>query len=367
MPPIEVTAIPAGQTVPEGLPPEVADRLRILLSAPGQLILVARRGAVIVGLLAGLRRRTTAMLRIVWFWAGSADTNGDGEETGRALIAALERISLEADILTWRIAGATGEDDLPPALRRLTGIAAAEPGSVYSERRLRNAEQPPKPVAPLHPQSTGFTCGPASLAMAFAGLEPAIVPDRQLEIALWREATTVIGLTGPGGCDPYGLALAVAARGYALRLFMSASEPVLLDRGNTEAKRELMTFVQADFKSRVLASGIDVEHRAFESWELRDAIAEGAIAVVLIDQMETHGRTAPHWVVVHAVHDDLFLLNDPWIETDALETVADVLDLPIRTPVLERMARYGEPSYRAALLIGRSGSQASSPVQAVRN
>ncbi|MGO4676802.1 peptidase C39 family protein [Bosea sp. 2YAB26] len=356
MPAIEVTRIPGGQDAPHGLPAEVTSRLGPLLSAPGQLILVARQGSVIVGVLAGLRRRTTAMLRIVRFWVDPADANGAGEEIGRALVAALELISLEADILTWRIASATGDDELPPALRRLTGIAAAEQGSVYTERKLRNAQRPPKPVAPLYPQSTGFTCGPASLAMAFAGLEPAVVPDRQLEIALWREATTVIGLTGPGGCDPYGLALAVAARGYALRLFTSASEPVLLDRGNTEAKRELMTFVQADFKSRVLASGIDVEHRAFESWELRDAIAEGAIAVVLIDQMETHGRTAPHWVVVHAVHDDLFLLNDPWIETDALETEADVLDLPIHISVLERMARYGEPSYRAALLIGRSSS-----------
>lgn len=356
MPAIEVTRIPGGEDALHGLPAEIASRLGPILSAPGQLVLVARQGSVIVGVLAGLRRRTTAMLRIVRFWVVSASEDGDGEEIGRALVAALEQISLESDILTWRIASATGEDDLPPALRRLTGIAGAEPGSVYSERKLRNAEQPPKPVAPLYPQSTGFTCGPASLAMAFAGLEPAILPNRQLELALWREATTVIGLTGPGGCDPYGLALAVAARGYALRLFMSASDPVLLDRGNTEAKRELMTFVQADFKDRVLASGIDVDHRAFETWELRDAIAGGAIAVVLIDQKETHGRTSPHWVVVHAVHDDLVLVNDPWVETAALETEADVLDLPIRLSVLERMARYGEPSYRAALLIGRNAS-----------
>jgi hypothetical protein len=352
--PIDIIQILDGQDAPDGLPAAVADRLAVFLAARGRLVLVARRGAAVVGLLVGLRRRTTAMLRIVWFWVDPAEADADSQEAGRALIAELERISLASDVLAWRIANTTGETDIPVALRTLTGIAAAEPGSVYSQRALRNDEVPPRPLAPLYPQSTGFTCGPASLAMAFACFEPELLLDRQLEIALWREATTVIGLVGPGGCDPYGLALAVASRGYALRLFMSTPEPTLLDRGNTEAKRELMTFVQADFKSRVLASGVDVEHRAFESAELRDAIAGGAIAVVLIDQMETHGRTAPHWVVVHAVHDDLFLLNDPWVEIDAQETNADVLDLPIRTSVLERMAWYGEPRYRAALVIGRS-------------
>ncbi|WP_175525654.1 peptidase C39 family protein [Bosea sp. OK403] len=292
------------------------------------------------------------MLRVVWFWVARPEADGDETEVGRALVAALEEISFGNDVLTWRVADTTGDGDVPSNLRGLLGVAAAAATQRYSERRLRNETVPPRPIAPLYPQSTGFTCGPASLAMAFAGLEPECVPDRQLEIALWREATTVIGLSGPGGCDPYGLALAAAARGYALRLFMSTSEPILLDRADTEAKRALMTFVQADFKSRVLGSGIAVEHRAIEAAELKDAIDAGFIGLVLIDQMETHGRSAPHWIVVHAVHGELFLVNDPWIETASLETEVDVLDLPIRSSVLERMSGYGEPQYRATLLIG---------------
>lgn len=351
--PINIVQILDGHDAPDGLPAAVADRLAVFLATRGRLVLVARRGAAVVGLLVGLRRRTTAMLRIAWFWVDQAEADGDSQEAGRALIAELERLSLAGDVLAWRIANTTGEDDIPAALRTLTGIAAAEPGSVYSERNLRNDEVPPRPLAPLYPQSTGFTCGPASLAMAFACFEPDLPLDRQLEIALWREATTVIGLAGPGGCDPYGLALAVASRGYELRLFMSTPEPTLLDRGNTEAKRELMTFVQAEFKSRALASGVQVEQRVLAIAEMQDAIATGAIAVVLIDQVETHGRTAPHWVVIHAVRDEIVLVNDPWIETDAQETAADVVDLPIRASSLERMAWYGEPAYRAALLIGR--------------
>lgn len=39
---------------------------------------------------------------------------------------------------------------------------------------------------------------------------------------------------------------------------MSTPEAILIDRGNTQPKRDLMKFVEADFKSRVLAAGITV-------------------------------------------------------------------------------------------------------------
>ncbi len=182
--------------------------------------------------------------------------------------------------------------------------------------------------------------------MAFAGLDPKADMDRSLEVAIWREATTIVSMDGPGGCDPYGLALAAASRGYGTRVFMSTSEPILIDRGNTEPKRDLMKFVQSDFKTRVFEAGITVKERAFDIAELRDALTDGSIAVVLVDQRETHGRTAPHWVAVHAAGDDHFLVNDPWFEPDALETPVDVVDLPIRDAMLEKMSWYGETPYR---------------------
>lgn len=347
--PINITQLPEGHEAAQGLPNMIAERLAETRSARGRLVLIARRGDTIVGLLVGRRRRTTTMLRIALFWVDTCDI--DPSSIGRELVSALEELSFGSDILTWRIAADAGEEDIPQSLRGLTGVVVPRSGAIYSERQLRNDGATTNSKTPIYTQTTGFTCGSASLMMAFAGLDPSSGMDRHLEMIMWREATTVVSMDGPGGCDPYGLALAVASRGYGVRVFMSTSETILIDRGNTEAKRELMKFVQTDFKSRVLESGIKVEDRAFTIAELRDAITGGAIAVVLIDQQETHGRTAPHWVVAHAVNEEFFLVNDPWFEANAFETSADVVDLPIRHAMFERMAWYGEPAYRAALII----------------
>ncbi|PLP55604.1 hypothetical protein CYK37_29645 [Mesorhizobium loti] len=348
--PITITQLPDGHEAPQGLPVAMAGHLAITQLARGRVVFIARRGDTVVGLLIARTRRTTTMLRISYFWVEATDV--DPHSIGRELVSALEQLSLDRDILTWRIAAGTSEDSVPENLRTLTGIAAAGPGTTYAERRLRNDGATATSRTPIYTQTTGFTCGSASLMMAFAGLDSSSGMDRLLEIAMWRQATTVVSMDGPGGCDPYGLALAATSRGYPVKVFMSTSEAILIDRGNTEAKRDLMRFVQADFKTRVLDAGIVVEERAFTIAELRDAVAGGSIAVVLIDQRETHERTAPHWVVVHAVSKEHFLVNDPWFEVDALETSTDVVDLPIRDAMFDRMAWYGEPPYRAALIVG---------------
>lgn len=108
------------------------------------------------------------MLRIACFWVGADDI--DTNDVGRELVSALEQLSLDSDVVTWRIAADTGEEDIPANLRVLTGIAAVQPGATYSERRLRNDEVTANSTPPIYTQTTGFTCGSDLLMMAFAGL-----------------------------------------------------------------------------------------------------------------------------------------------------------------------------------------------------
>lgn len=339
---IDVTVLAAGGSLPQGLPDPVADKLIPYLPVHGRIILIARRQGRIAGLLVALRRPTARMLRITWMWPQ------DERDIDQALAGRLAAYSGDNGIRVWRIAGSA---DVTEAQRLMLGLPAPAPDKDYAERWLGNDDPRPERRVPLYTQTTEFTCGPSSLAMSFAGLDGMTRPDRHLEVALWREATTVFGLTGPGGCDPYGVALAARKRGFATRLFMSTEEPVLLDRGNTEAKRDLMRFVQADFKTQAIEAGIAIEQRAFAIEEIAEAVAGGAIAILLIDQMETHGHHAPHWVVAHHLDDGVFFVNDPWIERDAFETDADARDLPIDRETLDRMAWYGEPRYRSALIL----------------
>jgi len=277
-------------------------------------------------------------MRIILFWTAPSFFPAD---TARVL-EALEKEAYGQGILCLR-----AEEDIA---RR---IGAWEAKGDFHEHWI-GGQPGRRPVGtpPGYPQSAGFTCGPSALAMAMAGLDPMTLPDRALEIELWREATTIIGPTGPGGCDPYGLALAAHRRGLRVEVFMSSAQPIFLDRASTQERRGLMEFVQAGFKREAGLAGIPVEHRAFAIDELAKALDRGFLGLLLIDQAPMMGYTCPHWILVHGHGDGVYFVNDPWIEPERFEQPADVVDLPVAGPMLDRMAWYGTPAYRAAVLVG---------------
>jgi hypothetical protein len=282
----------------------------------------------LAGIVAGRQRRSAALVRLT-AWQAHAGC-------AAALAAAFEAAARAAGAVALR-AG----DDMPEAI---AAFALTPTGRGYAQRWL-GAALDGDPQIGAFVQTTGFTCGPAALAMA---LQPKVT--RQEEIALWREATTVIGLTGPGGCDPSGLALAAARRAGSVTLYIDTEEPVLLDRADTAEKRDLMRFVQAGFKAAA-QQALTVVPRALTPPEMQAAVAGGARVLLLVDQCHTHDHAAPHWLLLHAVAGDVFLVNDPWCETEDGEIPADCDCLPLRAASLQAMARYGEPPYRAAIVL----------------
>ncbi|TRC70932.1 hypothetical protein FJV83_23365 [Mesorhizobium sp. WSM4307] len=321
------------------VPAEAGDRLAALREIAGVTGVAhyseGRPEAIVVG----QRRPAAAMMRIALFWSAPNFIAGDGPR----LLEALEKEALAQDVLCLR-----ADEDM---VQRIGGQWQRRDG--FLQRWIGNEPAGRQgQVPPSWPQTAGFTCGPSALAMAMGGIAPALLPDRALEVELWREATTIIGPSGPGGCDPYGLALAARRRGLRVEIFMSSAEPVFLDRASSEERRGLMRFVQAGFKREAEAASLPVETRAFAVEEIGQALDRGLSALVLIDQAPMMGHTCPHWVLVHGHGDGVYFLNDPWIEPDRLEQKMDVVDLPVRAAELDRMAWYGNPAYRAAVLVG---------------
>lgn len=273
------------------------------------------------------QRRTSGMMMLTGWSCCSA------EET--ELAGAVDVFARSQGAVLMR--ASTG---LPDAI---TALALEDTGRGYAQRWLGAPI-----ISPHHTghyvQSTGFTCGPVSLAMAMGAV------TRSTEIAIWREATTMIGLTGPGGCDPYGVALAAARRGFDLTLHFDTTEPVLLDRANTEAKKDLMRFVQSEFRDAAMAE-LDVRRDPLTPEGLTRAIRDGAQVILLIDQCHTHDHHAPHWVLIHAERDGMFLVNDPWAEPEDGEGPADVDCIPVPLDCLMRMGAYGDPAYHAAIIL----------------
>lgn len=274
------------------------------------------------------QRRTAEMLVVISF-----------------VCAPCDRAKLAAAVLSFAAAsGARLIRAAPDQIAAIEALDLRESGRGYAQRWIGPV------IASVHEtgqytQSTGFTCGPVALAMAMG---PGVT--RSAEIAIWREATTMIGLRGPGGCDPYGMALAAARRGFETTLYCDAEGAVLLDRADTEAKKDLMRFVQSEFRAEAEMS-LTVHREQLSIEALTEAVRTGARVILLIDQCHTHDHHAPHWILVHAEHDGIFLVNDPWAEPEDGEGIADVDCIPIAAATLWRMAAYGDPPYHAAVLL----------------
>ncbi len=322
----------------------LAQRIATLREYRGCLLLTHGPDEAPEGVLLALRRPTGALFRVVAFQVTPGPQRmGIAQSLAERLLTMARR----EDVMLLRAAAADAallDADLLPLLG-LPPLAVP-----YTESWLGNASATPRQHVPLYRQTTRFTCGPASLLMSFGVLGQPCA-ERREEIALWREASSIAGLTGPGGCDPFGLALAAQARGFSPRVLVSTSRAMLTERVDTDEKRELIEFVQTDFRQRAGDAGIPVEQRDFSVAELVAPVEAGGVALLLIDQFLTHGRHTPHWIVLHHHQDGWFLVNDPWTEPGRLEGPADAEHLPIRTATLDDMAWFGEPAYRAAVIL----------------
>ncbi|MFC3126944.1 peptidase C39 family protein [Pseudoroseomonas globiformis] len=325
------------------LPPERREEVAATLALPGHHLACLWEEGTLAGLALGLARPTGGMMRLLLVWIAP----GVLDRTSAALVLA-ERLADQAKavgLLGWRRGGGTVIDaELLPAF----GVEAE------AEHWFGNLRLPVQEGLVYYRQSTRFTCGPASLLMAMRLLQGE-APTRDAEIALWREATSIVSLSGPGGCDPFGLALAARRRGLQARVLASTPGPMLMERADTEEKRDLIRFVQEGFRAEVAASGLQAEQRAFEVEDLAAALDEGAMVLVLVSQTLTQGRDTPHWILLHGraggAKDGWFLISDPWTEPARGEGEADARALPVNASVLDRMAWYGEPPYRTAVVL----------------
>lgn len=211
--------------------------------------------------------------------------------------------------------------------------------------QVRWREAGPRRRVPYMRQTTDFTCGPAALQMALAGLGLQGEPDRHRELALWRRATT------GDGCDPLGLGLAAADEGAAVRVLLSTTEPTLLELAANEESRELRRFIQEGFRAELAQRGLAPDATAYDVRDLRRAVEHDEIPLVLIDEQGMHADSCPHWIAVHDVIGDVFLAHDPWTDAHLGETYVDGRDLPIPSASLDKLAWYGHPAYRAAVIV----------------
>ncbi|MEU5099217.1 peptidase C39 family protein [Streptomyces sp. NPDC020996] len=307
----------------------------------------ARRDGELVGAAYEVHRPLTAYRKIVDVWAPEPHVErllvDTIEERAWREGAAVVKREFRARDEAWSRSLERGWTEVPAP--RWAGPVAGphRPGTVFGQVRRRG--RAPRRTVPYMRQTTDFTCGPVALQMGASALGLLAEPTREEELRLWRRATTA------DGCDPLGLALAAADLGAAPEVLLSTERPVLLELCRTDEERDLRAFIQRGFRAEAAERGLDVRTEPFGLDTLRTALADGAVALVLIEEFGMHDESCPHWIVVHDVDGDVFHAHDPWTDAHLGETYLDAQDLPLPAATLDRLAWYGKPSYRGLVLL----------------
>lgn len=326
-----------------------------LIERPTAETIVAQREGVIIGYSMVLFRKGSGVARL---YSLAVDPASGGGGLGRTLLAAAENAAYEHGRMLLRL---EVREDNPRAIALYEknhfhrigieknyyedGVAA-----IRMEKLLRGEIRSTK--VPFYEQTADFTCGPCCLMMAMAHFTPRYIPDTVKEIRLWRDATTIFMLSGPGGCEPFGLAVAAHENGVAAEIFVSQEGPLFLQSVRNHEKRRVMQLAQIDFRTRIAEYGVPVHARAFSLDDIRDALKQGRLVMVLISGFLMFGKKVPHWVLAIDDDGDHIFIHDPWVEGERGETAADAANVPVPYEMFMRMAQFGQPVLRAAVVLG---------------
>ncbi len=329
---------------------------RALIARPTASTLVAEMDGAVAGYAMILFRAGTGMARL---YSLAVAPGHAGRGLGRKLLAAAEDAAERHDRMMLRLE--VREDNRAAiglyrgaGYRQISRIADYyEDGmaALRFEKLLRDDGAVPTARTPFYEQTTDFTCGAACLVMALGRFVSPDYLDPVWEIRLWREATTVFMLAGPGGCEPFGLAVTARTYGLEPTIFCSQPDLLFLDTVRNPEKRKVMELAQVDFRRRSADLHVATNFAAFTVDDVRAAIAGGRLVAVLVSGYLMFGKKVPHWVLAHGDDGRHIMIHDPWVEEERGETVADAANLPVPYAIFDRISRFGRDGLRAAVFL----------------
>lgn len=165
-----------------------------------------------------------------------------------------------------------------------------------------------RPFAPaIYFQTTDFTCGPASLMMAMAALDPAYVPGRLEELRIWREANLCFMGEGLAGCGPYGLACAALRRSYAVDIYESNADDLFKIWTRNDDEARVQSLLDQHDRKQALASGCAIHQERLNRDLIERLIDQDRQLITLTSQ-----GVEAHWVIVHDLLDSNVFIIDPY-------------------------------------------------------
>ena len=319
-------------------------------------ILVLEVGGEIVGYGVLVFHRGTALARL---YSLAIDKRHSGKGLGRKLLNRLEGLARERGSTYLRLEVKSSDKSAISLYESCGYRRFAHKENYYEdqedaecyEKRIRELEGKliKGPKVPYYQQTTDFTCGPSSLLMGMKALNRKIKLNREHEIELWREATTIFMTSGHGGCGPHGLALAAHIRGFEVELYINTSASLFVQGVRSAHKKEVIQLVQKSFEKKIRKEKIKVFKDEYDWDTIKDIFAYGGIPVLLISAYRLTETKAPHWIVLTAMEGDFIYFHDPEVDKDQLAT--DNINVPVRRDEFELMAKFGSSQLKSIVAI----------------
>jgi ribosomal protein S18 acetylase RimI-like enzyme len=209
---------------------------------------------------------------------------------------------------------------------------------------------------PYFHQTTEFTCGPACIMMALGWADPNFKPPPAFEFELWRAASTIFMGSGPGGCEPYGMAVALKRHGLEPEVYVSHPGPYFLDTAKSADKRRVMQVTQLTFQREAKALAIPTHLTPVGESVLMRAFDAGRVVIVLVSGYHMVPRGRPHWIFAFGRHGRHVLMHDPAAVRDDQGMAGAAETYAIPWSAFERVTHLGRERLSAAIVIRKGPS-----------
>ena len=334
--------------------------LRRLLDSPSAAVLVAVENAQLAGIAIVLFRARSAVARL---YSIAVAPHVGGRGVAATLLDAAEEAALARGCRIMRLEVHRANHAAISRYRK-SGYrefgryrAYYEDGAdaLRFEKRLRGDAAALRDAPPYFHQTTEFTCGPACIMMALAWADRSFKPAPGSEFALWRQATTIFSAGGPGGCEPYGMAVTLKRHGLRPEIYVSLPGAYFLDTVRSAERRRVIEVAQAEFKREAKTLDIPTHLTPVNESVLMHAFDAGNVAIVLVSGYHMASRGVPHWIFAFGRNGRHVLMHDPAALRDDQGMAAAAESYAVPWIAFERVIHVGRERLSAAIVI-RKGS-----------
>jgi len=334
--------------------------LRRLLDSPSAAVLVAVENAQLAGIAIVLFRARSAVARL---YSIAVAPHVGGRGVAAMLLDAAEEAALARGCRIMRLEVHRANH---AAISRYRKSGYREFGryrtyyedgadALRFEKRLRGDAAALRDAPPYFHQTTEFTCGPACIMMALAWADRSFKPAPGSEFALWRQATTIFSAGGPGGCEPYGMAVTLKRHGLRPEIYVSLPGAYFLDTVRSAERRRVIEVAQAEFKREAKTLDIPTHLTPVNESVLMHAFDAGNVAIVLVSGYHMASRGVPHWIFAFGRNGRHVLMHDPAAMRDDQGMAAAAESYAVPWIAFERVIHVGRERLSAAIVI-RKGS-----------